>query len=636
MRIFFVFILFVSFQAHSQSAVDSLKALLHDRKDLKGDTLTFQLLIDLSAAYRYDNGDSSLHYALLAEQYASDLGFNLGKGDAITSQGIAYYILGAYDRSLTAHTQALEIHRETGNQGGLALSFNGIALVYLGQEDYARTIPYLRQAIAINTKSKDSTLLSNNFFNMGIVYDHFEAFDSARYYLEKAETMADKVKNYRTKLMVNNRIAEMLYRQGKYQSALEQYGQVLNAEYYQSNWETTFAYAGLAQSYLRLGDAKRAVDAGEKAVEYAYLVGANWDIERALGILAEAYAASDDFKNAYDTHRKYKAYSDTLFNVDKETEINYLFLKQKEAENRELVSENELKEQQIRQNQLTNIIFAVVVLSMLIIGLILIRNSRVKERLNRSLQQKNEDIRKQNEYIEKQNQKLARLNETNALILSIISHDLRSPVASIQSMMELFKGGGVSAQEQHEVFSELEKRIDNIAAMMNSLLNWAGAQFSGVKPNFEPVIVSDIVSQLLLVYDHRLQEKQIKAVNQQAPKATVFADPSQVRIVLQNLISNAIKFTQGGGTIEVFYSLHEFFLSVHVKDSGIGMTRKKLTAIMNTTTERITEPGTEQEPGTGLGLILVRQFVAYNQGKLDIKSEPDGGSEFIVSLPLHR
>lgn len=636
MRIFCVFIFFVSLQAHSQSALDSLKALLHDRKELSEDTLTFQLLMDLSVAFRYDNADSSLHYALLAEQYATGMAYARGKGDAITSQGVAYYIIGAYDQSLTAHTQALEIHKETENQGGLALSFNGIALVYLGQEDYERTIPYLRQAIAINTRAKDSTLLSNNFFNMGIVYDQNEAFDSARYYLEWAEAIADKVGNYRTKLMVNNRMAEMLYRQGQFESALEQYTEVLNASYYQSNWETTFAYAGLAQTHLRLGDAKSAVDAGKRAVEYAYLVGAHWDIERALKILAEAYAASGDFENAYVTHTKYKAYSDTLFNVGKETEINYLFLKQKEAENRELVSENELKEQQIRQSHLTNIIFVVVVLSMLIIGFILVRGSRAKEKLNQSLQQKNDDIKKQNEYIEKQNQKLAKLNETNALILSILSHDLRSPVASIQSMMELFKGGGVSAHEQREVFSELEKRIDNIAGMMNSLLSWAGAQFSGVKPSFAPVIMSDIVSQVLAVFEHRLLQKGINVIHGNAVSEEVLADPSQVRIVVQNLISNAIKFTPGGGTIEVYYSVQDVFLSVHIKDSGVGMDIKRLTSIKNTTSERITELGTEQEPGTGLGLILVRQFVTYNNGKLDIRSEQGKGSEFIVSLPLYR
>ncbi len=632
-RLLLFFQFLVPFFAAAQTPFDSLMSEWRLRKNQPADTVTVRLLLDISAAYKFDNTDSAVFYAIKAEEYSGRLEFPKGMGDALTAKGIGYYIMGNYDHSLTAHTRALEIHKQTGSSNGMALSYNGIGLVYLGQEDLLRAIPYFRQASALNTSSGNHSLLANNYFNMGIAYDHLEQFDSAHHYLELAETTADIAGNFRTKLMINNRVAETLFRQKRYGEALQQYQEVLDAEYFQSNWETTFAYAGLAQTYIELGNYKKAVEAGEHAVEYGKRVGAKWDIERALGILAEAYARENDFENAFLTHKLYKAYSDSLFNEEKETEINYLFLKQKETENQDLLRENELKGEQLRQNRLINIISAVALASFTVIGLILIRSSRVKEKLNKSLQQKNDDIRRQKGLIEEQNEKLANLNKTNALILSIISHDLRSPIASIQSMMHFFKEGNISATDQKEIFGELEKRVNSIASMMNGLLNWAGSQFTGLKANFEPVVISDVVAELLVVFDHRLKEKAI-AINHRPPQLPpqVQADPSQLRIILQNLISNAIKFTHKEGVIDIFYMDSDEYFSVHIKDSGVGMDKQRLKAIQTTTGKRVTDLGTEQEQGTGLGLILTRQFVEYNNGTLTVNSRPGEGSEFIVSL----
>jgi len=632
MRILIIVLSFLAFKSSGQSSIESLLSKWKGRKQLPEDSISVKLLLDISTAFRYDNTDSSLYYAKLAEQHAQVVGDQIGLGNAITSQGIGYYIMGSYDLSLTAHSRALEIHKATNNRGGLSLSYNGMGLVYLGQEDMPRSIPYFRQAININKASRDSTLLANNYFNMGIIYDHLEVFDSAYYYLHTAELICDRVKNYRTKLMVNNRLAEMLYRQQKYDEALTQFKAVLAADYYQSNWETTFAYAGMAQTYVKLGNPNLAIEAGKKAVEYGELVGAIWDIERALKILSEAYAADRDYENAYLTHQRYKAYSDTLFNQDKEKEINYLFLRQKEAENGELQSENELKEQQLKLNTLINVVFGVAIVSLILIAAIIIRSNKLKEKLNRDLEQKKKDIERQKELIEEQNKKLAKLNETNSLILAIISHDLRSPVASIQSMMGLIKTGLVSPKEQRDVFIDLENRINNIADMMYSLLNWARGQFTGLKANLEHVVISDIATQLILVFEHRLREKGISITHDQGERIEVLADQAQLRIILQNLLSNAIKFTQSGGNISVFYSSRHQLYSIHIKDSGVGMDKRKLQAVQSTTNERITELGTEQETGSGLGLILVRQFVEYNQGQLEIYSEPGQGSEFVVTL----
>lgn len=622
---------FIQYQLVARPPLDSLLRAWEEKKNAPGDTATVRLLLRIAETYRYNKADSGVFYSSLAEEYAERLGFDRARGDALTEKGIGYYILGEYDLSLSAHTQALEIHKEVGSEGGMAQSINGIALVYMGQDDLREAIPYLRSAIRLNVSGRRYLQLANNYFNMGIIYDHLEVFDSAHYYLDLAESMADRTESFRTKLMVNNRIAETLFRQARYEEARRQYQAVLDADYYQSNWETSFAYAGLAQAYNKLGDYPRAIDAGKQAVKYAEMVGANWDMARALEILTEAYEGAGDYQNAFFTHKRFKAADDSLFNQDKEREINYLLLKQKEIENRELQAENELKEQQLQKNRLVSAIFAVIVVSLAVIGLIVVRNSRQKEKLNRSLLQKNRDIEEQKRLIEEQNATLSRLNKTHALILSIISHDLRSPVASLQSMVHLFLEETVSPDEQRGMFLELEKRIESIAAMMNSLLLWADGQFRGVKASPEPLVIADVVAELLPAYDHKLEEKQIELRHSPGQRTEIMADPSQVRIIVQNLISNAIKFTHSGGCIEVYYTAEGDTLSLHVKDSGIGMD-ERMTQAIQAASGRVTGLGTHNEVGTGLGLVLVRQFAEHNKGKLSIQSTPGKGSEFTVSF----
>ena len=236
------------------------------------------------------------------------------------------------------------------------------------------------------------------------------------------------------------------------------------------------------------------------------------------------------------------------------------------------------------------------------------------------------------EQIEKQNERLEALNSTNSLILSIISHDMRSPIASMQSMIELMKGKFGTAFKDFALFDELGKRVDNVANKLNNLLTWAGAQFSGIQVTIEDVNATAVVQDLVAVYGFQAGEKNISLVHQ--PQADIFlrADVSQLKIIVQNLLSNAIKFTREGGEVRIDYSQNSSTTSIHIVDNGVGMTKEKLSAIQNKVSKRLTEPGTSNEPGTGLGILLVKQFIESNEGSMEIKSEVGRGTEFIISF----
>ncbi|MEQ8683743.1 MAG: ATP-binding protein [Imperialibacter sp.] len=626
------FILFAPYFSSGQSSLDSLLSDWELRKTTDPDTTTVNLLIDIATAYQYDNTDSALYYSSLAEEYSRELDFTRGLANSLTKKGICYYIRGVYDLSLDAHSSALVLHRQIGNGKGMALSLNGISLVYLGKDDLIRTIEYQRQSIWYSKNSTDSSLLANNYFNLGLAFDELRQFDSAYHYLDASIRVCNVYKNERIKLMVNNRLALTYFHEGRYRDAIEQYKKVLNADYYQSNWESTFAHAGMAEAYISLDEPVTAINHGRYALDYAERVGAMWDMERAYGVLAEAYAESGDFENAFETHKKYKQLSDSILSEAKEKEINLLMVKYHEAENQKLAQENKVQEKELRVTFLASIIFAVVLVFTIAVAYLLSRNSKIKSRLNVKLTEQNEDIARKKEQIEKQNERLEALNSTNSLILSIISHDMRSPIASMQSTIELMKGKFGTAFEDYAVFDELGKRVDNVATMLNNLLTWAGAQFSGIQTTIEEVNATAVVQDLVAVYGFQAAEKNISLVHQ--PQANIFlrADVSQLKIIVQNLLSNAIKFTREGGEVRIDYSQNSSMTSIHIVDNGVGMTREKLGAIQNKVSKRLSDLGTSNEPGTGLGILLVKQFIASNEGSMEIKSEAGKGTEFIISF----
>jgi signal transduction histidine kinase len=625
-------VLFVSISVSAQGDLDSLLNEWDVRKMAEPDLMTVNLLLDIADIYRYDNADTALYYSILAKDYSEEINFTQGLANSLSTIGISYYIKGIYDLSLEAHSKALEIHQQLDNKAGMALSLNGISLVHLGRDDFTRAIEYQRLSINMGLNSGDSSLLASNYFNLGIAFDELAQFDSAYHYLDIANTLCNLLGKNRIKLMVNNRLGLTYFHEGKYQQAVVQYKRVLEAEYFQSNWESTFAHSGMAAALVKLGRPQEAVVHGLKAVDFAEKVGAMWDLERAFEILSEAYAANGQFDSAYQTHQLFKQLSDSILSETKEKEINALMIQYHEAENRRLAQVNETQQEQLKANFLANIIFVVVLLSMIAIAFIMYRNNRMKGRLNFILRAQNDDIASQKHLIEEQNAKLEEMNRTNALILSIISHDMRSPIASMQSMIELMRGEFSSAFKEYKVLDELGKRVDNVATMLNNLLAWAGAQFSGIQASIEEVNATTVVKDLVAVYAFQSGEKNIKLLHQTQRDFFLRADLSQFKIIVQNLLSNAIKFTREGGEVKVYYSETNFMTSVHIRDNGVGMTKERLEAIQSKVSKRLTELGTSNEPGTGLGILLVKQFVASNEGSMEIKSEVGKGTEFIISF----
>lgn len=232
--------------------------------------------------------------------------------------------------------------------------------------------------------------------------------------------------------------------------------------------------------------------------------------------------------------------------------------------------------------------------------------------------------------IEDSNEELTILNKTKEKLFSIIAHDLRSPVALLKGSLGLVTHDSISKDDFIKMTDQISKQIDYMQSNLEELLQWSQSQMSGIIANPTTVSLRDVTEEVIKLIRGQSDAKQIELVDLIDDK-TIWIDPAHLKIILRNIISNAIKFSYAGGKIEISDITQNGFVEIHIKDDGIGMTQEEIDQIFS---ENIhSTKGTAQERGTGLGLKLCKDFLKKSGSELHVKSEKGKGSTFIISIP---
>ena len=255
----------------------------------------------------------------------------------------------------------------------------------------------------------------------------------------------------------------------------------------------------------------------------------------------------------------------------------------------------------------------------------ILNHSRMVENLNQELNQKNK--------------MLEEIIKTKDKFFSIISHDLKSPLGNILSFTDLFLSGfnKFSKEKNFEIVQELKKSTLTSTKLLENLMQWARSQTGSLKrkPEKIPVYQEIIKTFELLEESAKLKNISLKTTGSQTVCALV--DKDMFNTIIRNLISNAIKFTDIEGIVEVKISElsqnSDEFCMIEVIDTGVGIDDEDIEKLFKIGTNRST-PGTSGERGTGLGLILCKEFVERNKGTIQVKSKVGTGSSFIFTLPV--
>jgi PAS domain S-box-containing protein len=231
--------------------------------------------------------------------------------------------------------------------------------------------------------------------------------------------------------------------------------------------------------------------------------------------------------------------------------------------------------------------------------------------------------------------KLEELNQTKDNFFSIISHDLRSPFDSILGFTEILKNDfeELTSEELNLYLDSLYHSSRQIYSLLNNLLQYSRFQLGKIEFNKRVLKLSDIIENNIEILTGIALKKEIKLINQIEKEFYVYADEDMLNSIALNLITNAIKFSNRGGEIYIFALSKNCFINISVKDSGVGMDDNTLKKIFDLDAKKSTL-GTENETGTGLGLVIVKEFVEKHGGSIMVTSEFSKGTTFSFTLPI--
>lgn len=244
--------------------------------------------------------------------------------------------------------------------------------------------------------------------------------------------------------------------------------------------------------------------------------------------------------------------------------------------------------------------------------------------------------RKRNsEAIKKFSEELKELNTTKDKFFSIIAHDLKNPFITILGFSDILLAdyNELSDEERKYYISEMEKSATLSHNLLQNLLQWSRAQTGRIEYNPRELQLLNIVEENFQLLKNTAGEKKIQLKQNVADGLTVNADEDMLNTVLRNLLTNAIKFSNENGVVEVNSKINENFVEIAVKDNGTGMDEDTISKLFRLDTTN-SKPGTAGETGTGLGLILCKEFIEKHGGKIWVESEISKGSTFLFTLPL--
>jgi PAS domain S-box-containing protein len=260
--------------------------------------------------------------------------------------------------------------------------------------------------------------------------------------------------------------------------------------------------------------------------------------------------------------------------------------------------------------------------------------NRLLEERQEEIQQQSEELTLQAENLRKINTELEKLNRTKDKFFSIIAHDLRNPFHAILGFSELLTKEYHSMDDQQKMglLELINVSSEGAFNLLENLLQWARTQTDKIKYSPENIDIAELVSNTLNFLTITADKKRIALINKVDASTPVYADRNMINTVMRNLMSNAVKFTGTGGEVSISANSKGDMIEIRVKDSGVGISRENLGKLFRIDTYHSTN-GTSGESGTGLGLVICKEFIEKNGGKIKVESEEKKGSTFSFTLP---
>lgn len=238
----------------------------------------------------------------------------------------------------------------------------------------------------------------------------------------------------------------------------------------------------------------------------------------------------------------------------------------------------------------------------------------------------------QKDVLEKNNRSLEILNQSKEKLFSIIAHDMTSPLGNLRGSLNLVQYNMMSAEEFTDISSLLIQQVESLEGSLSNLLHWSRSQLNGISVQSSVFAVMPLITEQINLFSPVITKKELRVVNNIQHHVSCRADTDHFKIIFRNLLTNAIKFSTPGTGIHIYSSKENGFVLISIADEGAGIASEQL-QLLTAGRINVSTRGTQNEKGTGMGLLLCKEFVEKNHGRLIIKPNYPTGSVFTIALP---
>ncbi len=643
-----------------------LNRLRNSLKSDLSDSVYVNTINELGVEIRYQNSDSLHMLSQQALVHSQKIGYNkgilhahIGLGNYFSDQGLhkkginhyqlamreaalindlalqlqiqnklagEYEYRGDFDLALEALLQGIETAKKINDLRMLSILNENIGLLYATQNENEEAIRYLEIAKKYNEEIKDDLFYASTFANMASTFAELKNYDYAMFYVNKSIAIFEKQGNIDWLAFAYGTKGKTYLRQKNYKWALFWFnqGELLHQKNLEDQRARIHILQGLSETYFGLGRDDKAQEYAQLAFESASKLNVIRGKKNASQTLYELNKKEDNAVKALQYHEIFQQLSDTL--ARNENKKNLLMLQTRlsmERQKEKLIAENELA--LAEQKNYVTAIMGVLLIFMAITFLVK-RSEKIQKNLNKELSSKKA-------LLEKNEAELLAINHTKDKLFSIIGHDLRGPIGSFQGLIHLFLKGDITQKEFLAFIPKLNGDIDHISFTLNNLLSWGQTQIKGSVTKPSEVNIYGVVEENINLLSAIARKKFIHLEQDVNQKLYAWADNDQINIVVRNLISNALKFTPEHGLVTINAKETYDCIEINVNDTGVGIDEQTKAKLFSKN-ENVTTYGTHNEKGTGLGLMLCKEMIENNHGKIWVESTPGQGTRFYFTLPL--
>lgn len=550
-------------------------------------------------------------------------------GIAILNLGNIERIEGFYDSAFDKNLRAYDLFLKTGYKRGMAESLRNTGFHYQNAGEYDKAINYLNEALNTFNSIDDWQGTASVYGHIGLIKSVTGELDSALIYHEKALKIRDEYKDLNGIAISLTNIADVHNKKGEHKQAL---GYLNRAIDLRKQTDNPFGYNVClvlkANIYRHLGIYDTVTVSLKKALAYAEKANSKPLLRMVYESYYNFYLEQENYEEALRHFQLFETYKDSLSYAELSNQINNIRLKYETDKQIEQI--NLLNKQKNFEARIIAILSILVVLVFFIAVRLYNKNKLYNKAIN-TIKDQNSQFEILNEKLSEKNKSLVELNQTRDKFFSIVAHDLRNPFVTIFGYTEmLINDDSLSEEEKTFMVEQIDKSSRRAFALLENLLQWGMSQTGAIQMKKEEVSVKLLLLEALSHVKPQADKKEILLKLSSGEDIKVFADQTMIVTVFRNLLSNAIKFTPNGGDVKIEYFSEGKYAVINFADSGIGIPENELTKIF--TSAKIKD-GTSNEKGSGLGLMVCREFVEKNDGKISVTSNYGKGSVFTVKLP---